>query len=83
MPYFNPTYKHADWVDAVLGLWDPISISGWAEALVVRVTTNTGGSDGSNNGGNDSGANANVPAPAAVGLFGLAMLAFAGLRRRR
>ena len=56
VPYFNPTYKHADWANGVEDLWDPISDASWAEALVVRVSNGV-----------------DAPAPAALGLFGLAL----------
>lgn len=36
VPYFSTKHVHADWVDAVNNLWDPISDSYFSEALVYR-----------------------------------------------
>lgn len=35
-PYFSTMHFHADWVNGIDGLWDPISTAAHAEALVVR-----------------------------------------------
>jgi len=35
-PYFSSTHKYVDWANGVENLWDPISDSQYAEALVYR-----------------------------------------------